>query len=175
MHTYRKYGFIHDKLEIKILILFILRRIPEPITLAELTELAMCDDGISYFDFAESVTELVKTKHLTYDSGKYALTNKGKRNGEATENSLPYSVRKKVEGGTSSYRATLMRSAMIKTFHKTNPDNSCTVTLSLSDGVGDIINIEMLAANEKQALALERGFRKNAELAYNALVETLLG
>ena len=49
----KSFGFIHEKLEIKVLILFILRRLPEPILLDDLIELAMCDDGISYFEFME--------------------------------------------------------------------------------------------------------------------------
>ena len=54
----RQFGFIHEKLEIKILILFILRHMSEPISFDVLTELTMCDDGIGYFDYMECVAEL---------------------------------------------------------------------------------------------------------------------
>ena len=168
------FGFIHEKIEVKILILFILRRLSKPVKLDVLTELTLCDDGISYFDFTECVNELVRTEHLKIEDGMYSLTGKGIRNGEITENSLPYSVRTKAEKTTSTTRAEQNRSAMIKTHSTVNPDGGCTVAMSLSDGLGDIVTLELFAANESQALALEKGFRKNAENIYNTLIEMIL-
>ena len=169
------FGFIHEKLEIKILILFILRRVPEPVTLDELTELAMCDDGIGYFDFTQSVAELVSTEHLYLRDNKYSLTLKGIHNGEVTENSLPYSVRLKASGAAADLRSKLSRDAMIKTTSNANTDGGFTVSLSLSDGLGSIMTMEMFSGDERQAAALEKGFHKNAEGIYNALLEMLLG
>jgi len=168
------FGFIHEKLDIKILILFVLRRLPEPVTIDVLTELTMCDEGISYFDFAECVAELVKTDHLRFEDNRYSLTGKGERNGEITEISLPYSVRAKAETNTAAHRAIQNRDAMIKTSHETNPDGGCIVKLSLSDGIGDIVAMELFVANEQQALDLENGFRKNAESIYKALIGMML-
>ena len=169
------FGFIHEKLDIKILILFVLRRMPEPITLQDMAELVMCDKGVSYFDFSECVAELVKSQHITQTNDMYEITQKGVRNGELVENSLPYSVRVKVENSTSRRRAAMMRDTMIETKHIKNPDGDCIVTLSMSDGIGDIIKIELLATDEKQAMALENGFRKKAETVYNELIKKILG
>ena len=171
----RRYGFIHEKIEIKILILFILRRLPDPVPLVALTDLAMCDDGVSYFDFMDCLAELVKTGHLQCKDDKYSLTDKGARNGETAENGLPFTVRMHAENTIFEYRSTQNRNDMIMTSHQANPDGSCKVTLSLADGLGEIVSMEMFAVNESQALALEKGFRKNAESVYNMLVGTILG
>ena len=170
----RSFGYIRDKLEIKVLILFIMRRIQEPTSPDELTELALHDDGISYFDFMECVTELVKTEHLLYEDNEYSITDKGARNGEITEKSLPFILRTHMEKAIFEYRSRKNRNTMINTLHTINPDGNCKVTLSLSDGIGEILSMEMLAVNERQALALEKGFRKNAEGIYNTLIETIL-
>ena len=58
-------GFIHDKLEIKFLILYIAARVIEPIPFDTVLDLAMCDEGVDYFDFSECLRDLVKTEHLT--------------------------------------------------------------------------------------------------------------
>ena len=42
-------GFIHDKLEIKFLILYITARVIEPIPFDTVWDLAMCDEGVDYF------------------------------------------------------------------------------------------------------------------------------
>ena len=168
------HGFIREKLEIKILILFILRRLPKPINIDVLTDLTMCDDGISYFDFRECVEELIKTKHIKVKDGLYSITNKGEHNGSVTENSLPFSIRLSAENSASAIRTAQMRDAMINTHHAVKPDGSYSVTMSLSDGVGDILKIELYASNEKQAKDLEKGFRKKAELVYNNIIESIL-
>ena len=169
------FGFIHEKIDIKILILFILRRLTAPIRIEDLAELTMCDDGISFFDFADCVAELIKTEHIRLQDEKYSVTEKGERNGWITENSLPYSVRIKVEDSTSALRTTQNRNALIRTSHTDNPDGGCTVMLSLSDGVGDILSLELYSGSERQAIDLENGFRKKAEGIYNILIESILG
>ena len=62
-----RYGFIHDKLDIKFLILYFMARVAAPIDFPTLTELTVCDDGIGYFEFAEAVSELVESGHLTLE------------------------------------------------------------------------------------------------------------
>jgi len=168
------FGFIHNKLEIKLLILYILRRLPEAISFDTLAELTMCDEGISYFDFTQCVTDLVSNDNLLVSDGFYSLTKKGAKNSDITESSLPYSVRTKVEKSTSALRAVMNRSSMIKTSHDAQKDSGFKVRLALADGVGEIVSMELFAANEKQAIALENGFRKNAESIYNKLIDIIL-
>jgi len=169
------FGFIREQIEIKVLILFIMRRLPEPVPIDILTELTMCDEGISYFDVTECIAKLVKTKHLLFSDNKYSLTKKGEINGDTLEKNLPYSVRVKAEEAAALARAAFNRNAMIKT-HRTVDDNGgYKVTLSLSDGVGEIISMELFAANERQANTFEKGFRKNAEKVYHNVIETIAG
>jgi len=169
------FGFIRERIEIKVLILFIMRRLPEPVTIDVLTELTMCDEGICYFDVTECIATLVKTKHLNHNNEMYSLTAKGERNGEILEKNLPYSVRTKAEGSVAHVRAAQNRNAMIKTHRNTDGNDGYRVALSLSDGVGDIISMELFAANEQQAGALEKGFRKNAEKVYHTIIEMIMG
>jgi len=168
-----RYGFIHEKLEIKILILFILNRLPAPIDLDSLAELVLCDNGITYFDFADALGELVSTEHVAEEDGQYVITDKGNQNGSVTENVVPYSVRMKAEQGTQEMSKVLKRKSMIKATHSER-ENGITVNLSLSDGLGDIINMDILAGSERQALVIEKNFKKNAEHIYNAVVKILL-
>ncbi len=167
-------GFIHEKLEIKILILFILRRLPEPITFNQLSELTLIDEGISYFEFAECVNELVETEHVRTDGHTYVITEKGITNSEITENSLPFSVRLRAEKNASDARVALSRSSLISVGHTIRRKGGYTVELSMSDGVSDIIDLRLFAASETQAVALENGFSKNAETLYNQIIKLIL-
>jgi hypothetical protein len=170
----RRIGFIHEQLEIKILILFILRRLPRAITIDALAELVLCDDGINYFDFIACVESLLKTEHIILQDGKYKVTDKGARNGEITEERLPFTVRQVAENTVVTVRTSQNRDAMIKTSKSFNEDGTLTVLLSLSDGLGEITKIELHAVNEHQANEFINGFRKNAEKTYNAMIRTIL-
>jgi hypothetical protein len=169
-----RFGFIHDKLDIKILILFILRRLPESVTFDTLSELTLCDEGISYFDFAECVSELVATEHIQTDGHTYSLTEKGIRNSEITENSLPFSVRVKAEKNASDLRFLLSRQSMISAAHSIRRKGGYTVDLSLSDGISEIIALKLYAVSQAQAQALENGFTAKAELIYNEIIKLIL-
>ena len=43
-------GFIHDKLDIKFLVLYLMARVASPVDFATLADLTFCDDGVEYFD-----------------------------------------------------------------------------------------------------------------------------
>jgi hypothetical protein len=167
------FGFIHGELDIKILILFILRRLQSPVDAQTLEELCSCDTGIGYFDYAECLAHLVETGHVDeVSAGRFLITEKGARNGETAESSLPYSVRVKAESLMTPVAASMRRDRMIGTSHVPS-EGGCTVRLSLSDGKGDIISISILAADEAQAQAMEKNFRRDAEVIYGRVVEIL--
>ena len=128
-------GFIHDKLEIKFLILYIAARVIEPVPFDTLLDLTLCDDAIDYFDFSECLADLVKTGHLTLDelSGLYAITDKGRRNSEICETSLPYSVRLRCDKNLSVCNRALRRKNQVKSFTEPRSNGTYTVSLSLDD------------------------------------------
>ena len=167
-------GFIHEKLDIKILILFILRRLSEPVTFEKLSELTLFDEGISYFDFAECVTELIETGHITTDGHTYFITEKGITNSEITENSIPFSVRLKAEKNAQDARVAQSRQSLITACHTIRRKGGYTVELDMSDGISDLIELRLFAASEAQAVALEKGFEKKAEAIYNDIIKLIL-
>ena len=168
------FGFIHERVEVKVLILFIMRRLSKPVALDVLAGLTLCDEGISYFDVTDCLANLVETKHLSLEDGRYSLTSKGKRNGEILEKDLPHSVRVKAEAAAAIVCSNQSRDAMIKTNCTAGEDGGYKVKMSLSDGIGEIISMELFAANQQQANAIEKGFRMDAEKIYLSIIELLI-
>ena len=166
------HGFIHEKLDIKILILFILRRLPGTVDADTLLELCQCDEGIGYFDYSDCLHELVETEHIAESEEGYTITEKGARNADAVESSLPYSVRRKAERLLAPVQERLRRAAMIMARH-TKDENGCTVELAMSDGKGELIRMNLLCAGEEQAKQIEKHFRRDAEGYYQKIVKLL--
>ena len=84
-----QYGFIHDKLDIKMLELYLVSRLAGPVDFDILTDLVMRHEGVDYFAFAEATAELVESGHLELEEDRYAITEKGRANSAACESSLP--------------------------------------------------------------------------------------
>ena len=163
-----RFGFIHDKLDIKFLILYIMARVAAPIDLPTLTDLTLCDEGVDYFDFAEAVAELVDTDHLTHADDRYAITEKGKRNGGICESSLPYSVRVKCDKNVARLNGQLRPERILR------DDGTYTLRLALDDEHGNLLTLELLAATEQQANRLADQFKTHPEQVYNGVLDVLL-
>ncbi len=169
-----RHGFIHEKLDIKILILFILARLPKAVDMDKLTELTMCDGGFSFFDYADCVAELRNTGHILESEDGWVITQKGRENGAITESSLPYSVRIRAERNTAIVAQAQERAALITTQCELRPRGGSTVKLSMSDGVGPVLSMELLAGSDSEAETMQKTFQNNAEGIYLRIMNLLL-
>ena len=165
-------GFIHEKLDIKILILFVLRRLPGAVEAETLRGLVMCDDGIGYFDYSDCLSELVTGGNVVEREGSYEITESGARNADAVESSLPYSVRKKASKLLAPVQEKMRRDASIVAKHELT-EEGCCVMLSMGDGKGELIRLSFVCAGEEQAQKIEANFRRDAEHYYQKIAELL--
>lgn len=168
-----RFGFIHEKLDIKLLILFVLSRLPKPVPFDTLTELVMVDDGFDYFEYTQCLDELLKSGNIEQEGNSYKITRMGSVNEDTVESSIPYSVRLKAEKKFQPLIEKMKRDALIGTSHERAKNGGCNVRLSLSDGLGEIVSMSVLVADEHQAMQIEENFRGNAEVLYQRLVAML--
>ena len=169
------HGFIHDKLEIKFLILYIVSRLIEPVPFEIVLDLTMCDDGIDYFDFSECLRDLVKTGQLTLSSkGLYAITEQGARNGAICESSLPYSVRLLCDKNLDIQNRKLRRKSQVRASYEKRPNGTYSVRLALDDDMGSVLDMTVMALREDMAAALAERFRKAPEHIYGQIMGVLL-
>ena len=166
-------GFISEKLEIKFLILYIAARLIDSAPFEILQDLAMCDEGVDYFDFSECLADLVRTEHMTLQDDLYDITVKGRTNSEVCESSLPYSVRMQVDKNIVAYNQTLRRNALVTASTTQRPSGGYTVSLSLSDELENVMKLELLVTKESMAKELEKRFQKDAERLYTRIIDVL--
>lgn len=169
-----RYGFIHDKLDIKLLILYFMSRVAAPVDFATITGLTLCDDGIDYFLFAEALAELVDTGHLTLENELYAITEKGRVNSAACESSLPFSVKRKCSAHLVKLNGILRRNAQVRAEVQPRADGGFSVRMFLDDTDGNLLTLELFCASQEQADRLAANFKAEPERIYNEVLSALL-
>ena len=169
-----RYGYIRDKLDIKVLVLYLTSRTAAPVDFPALTDLSMCDEGVDYFMFTEAISDLVESGHLLLENERYSITDKGRKNGSICEESLPLSVRQKCDRNLAKLNARLRQEAQIRTeIIPRTESGGFTVRLILDDNDGNLMTAELYSPTEEQANKLANSFRNCPERIYRSLVSAL--
>ena len=171
----QRLGFIHDMLDVKVLILFVMARVSYPVTSGEIYELCYQDDCLSYFDVCTAIPEMVKSGHLKeLDEQKYAITEKGKADGSLTEDSIAYTVKQRAENAVAKFNRQIRRSSFVKTQIIPRESGDYSVIMALDDEMGNLMTLELVSPDQRQAVRLGKLFEKKAEMVYNLTMAELL-
>ena len=171
----QRLGFIHDMMDVKVLILFVAARSEYPMTMQEVYELCYQDDCLSYFDVCTAVPEMVKSGHLKQtEDGKYEITEKGRDAGQLTEDSIAFTVKQRAENAVARFNRQIRRSSHIRTQTVPRGNGEFSVIMSLDDEMGNLMTLELLAPDQRQAIRLAKLFEKKAENVYNLTMTELL-
>ncbi len=171
----QRLGFIHDMMDVKVLVLFVAQRANYPLTTQEIYELCYQDECLSYFDVCTAVPEMVDTGHLKeLDGERYEITEKGRETGALTEDSIAYTVRQRAENAVTRFNRQIRRSSFVKTQVISREGGDYSVILSLDDETSNLMTLELMAPDQRQAVRLSRLFEKKAEDVYNLTMTALL-
>ena len=168
-------GFIHDMLDVKLLILYVMSRVMYQIDMQKIYELAYQDDCLSYFDLAQAVPQMVDSGHLEKVEGeRYQITEKGREACAVTEDAVPYPVMQRAQAAVDRFNRAVQRSSFVKTSIRQRESGDYTVCLSLNDEVSDLLRMELMAPTQKHAVRLASAFKENAETIYRMIMDQLL-
>ena len=171
----QRLGFIHDMLDVKVLILFVMARVSYPVNIQQIYELSYQDDCLSYFDVCTAVPEMVKSGHLKeLEDANYEITEKGKADGALTEDSIAFTVKQRAENAVSRFNRQIRRSSFVKTQIIPREGGDYSVIMSLDDESGNLMTLELMAPNQRQAVRLGKLFERKAEAVYNLTMAELL-
>ena len=171
----QRLGFIHDMLDVKVLILFVMARVSYPVNSQEIYELCYQDDCLSYFDVCTAIPEMVKSGHLKeLEDQKYSITEKGRGDGALTEDSIAFTVKQRAENAVARYNRQIRRSSYVKTQIIPRESGDYSVIMMLDDEMGNLMTLELAAPDQRQAVRLAKLFEKKAEMVYNLTMAELL-
>lgn len=168
-------GFIRDILDVKVLILYVTAKSLYPLSLQKIYELCYQDDKLSYFDVSIAVPEMVDSGHLMQkENGEYAITEKGREAQSVTEDSIAYPVLQRAKNAVERFNREIRRDSLIHTEILPRENGDFSVVMGLDDEIGNLMTLELMAPNQKQARVLEKAFHKDAEELFHLVMTVLL-
>ena len=171
----QRLGFIHDMMDVKVLILFVASKSSYPMTNQEIYELCYQDECLSYFDVCTAIPEMVASGHLKQvGDDRYEITEKGRSDGALTEDSIAFTVKQRAENADARFNRQLRRSSFVKTQVIPRESGDQSVIMVLDDEVGNLMTLELVAPDPRQAVRLSKLFEKKAETIYSLIMTELL-
>ena len=171
----QRLGFIHEMMDVKVLILYVTSRSNYPMTSQEIYELCYQDDCLSYFDVCTAIPEMVQSGHLRQlEDEKYEVTENGREAGEITADSIAFTVKMRAENAVDRFNRQIRRSSFVKIQLIPRENGDYYVMMSLDDESGNLMTLELMAPNQRQAVRLSRLFEQKAEMVYNTTMMVLL-
>ena len=171
----QRLGFIHDMMDVKVLILYVAARSSYPMTAQEVYEVCYQDECLSYFDVCTALPQMVESGHMQkIDEERYEITEKGRADGKLTEDSIAFTVKQRAENAVSRFNRQLRRRSFVKSQIIPRDNGDFSVVMSLDDEMGNLMTLELVAPNQRQAIRLGRLYEKKAEVLYNLTMSELL-
>ena len=166
-------GFIHDKLDIKFLILYLMARVAGPVDFTTLADLTFCDDGVEYFDFAESVAELVSTGHLAVEGDLYTITDKGRKVAQELAYDLPRSVREKAVAAVLRSQTWARKEAEYSARISEKADGHCSVRCQVKALDSELFCLDIGTPDRLSAEMVKKQFILKGNEIYQMLITKL--
>ena len=171
----QRLGFIHDMLDVKVLILFVASHSNYPMTMQEIYELSFQDECLSYFDVCTAIPEMVRSGHLReIGNERYTVTEKGREQGAITEDSIAYTVKIKAMAAVDEFNHRSRRQSQIRTRIKTTEKGETSVVMSLENETGKLMKLELSVPGEQQAQAFAQRMAEMGENLYHIILGELI-
>ena len=170
-----RHGFIHDMLDVKVLILYVMNRVLYPVDLQKIYELCLQDDCLSYFDVVQAVPQMVSSGHLEQNGEQFVITDKGRETAAITEDSIAYPVLQRAGKAIERFNREVRRDNFIGTELIAKSGGEYLVRMHLDDELGTLMRLELTAPTSGQARKVGQAFHEKADMIYRFLLDELTG
>ena len=163
--------------ENKVLILYILNKLNEPITNDALLRLILSVIDMNYFYFQQFLLDLLENKYITCfeQEGKnvYLITEKGKETLKLTSNILPGIIKLKVDTSFKNELSSVAEEESITAEFTPRSENDYTVTCKINENNSCIFEVSVFAGSREEAKKIVDNWKENAYRIYPEILNSL--
>ena len=172
-------GGLTSDLEVKLLICYLLDSIGHPLSFDTLNEVFQNTGLVNYFEFAESLSELQRTGHVTTELSPegeelFAVTESGVVMAQTFEKMVPLSAREKALGELR--RLTEAQRCMDKVEITQSPaPDGYILQVVMKDIGSDLLDLKVFLPSSEECLQAKERIEKDPSGFYEALLKGLMG
>lgn len=163
--------------ENKVLILYILNKVAEPVTNDGLLRLVLTVMDINYFYFQQFLIDLIEKKYvISYvKDGKtvYQISESGKETLELTTNIIPGIIKLKADISLSDELKESAQEESITAEYTPKSENEYTVTCKINEKSSCIFEISVFAGSRDEAKRIVDNWKENAYRIYPEILNSL--
>ncbi len=169
-------GRLHEKEDVKILILYTLSKLNRAIPTRAMVDLFLNSEIVEYFTLKEAIDELVSTGHIAVDveEGVTVLTRLGYEAVKELTPRLPLWARDRALKGAMELLSKIDRRSgtQVRTFER---DGQHIAECSLTDGNDLLFRLEIALPSQEFAFSTGENFKDNAADIYRYILQKLSG
>ena len=168
-------GGLKSTTEIKILVLYLLIHIDEPLPASQISDLLHLDGIANTFEVNDAFYQLEKNGLIYEDEelkGHYRINEKGKDAGQTVQSAVPFTVREK---SLNIAKKMLLRNKHLKETEikiERNEDGNFITCSALEDGKA-VMSFTLKAADDSQIFEIKENFLDDPALYYRTLIDML--
>ena len=167
-----------DLAENKVLILYLLNKLPDGIKSDHLYKIVSSANNINYFYFQELITDLIDTKlvgSFTRDEDTYIkITSEGQNALSLTKSLLPGILKLKADGVFQKEVPIIKEESSIITEYIPKDENNYTVKCKIVEKNDVIFEVSAFAGSRDRAKQISDNWKNNATRIYPQIIDLLL-
>lgn len=172
-------GGLTNDFEVKILVCFLLEKIGQPLSFEQINEILQRTGFVNYFEFAEAMSELHRTKHIeTTLSQKgetlFDITEIGIATAQTFSKTLPLTVREKTVEAARDLIQMQKRLEEIEVRYKAVADGYI-LSIKMKDIGSDLMNLSLFLPSEDDCVAIRERIYSDPALLYQTILAACLG
>ncbi len=169
-------GGLKSTAEIKILVLYLLMNVDEPVPSNQISDLLHIEGIANTFEVNEAFADLSRNE-LIFESENgtefYLINDKGRDVGQTLQSSVPFTVREK---SLRLLKKMLQRNRHMKETDiviSHEPDGTIKVTCSAIENDKVIMSFSLQASDDAQAIRIRENYLDDPALVYRTLIDML--
>ncbi len=172
-------GFLNDRTNIKLFILFLLNEINYPLDYSTLADVMAENGYVGSFDFAETFSTLCAAGHILEEDadGKktYRISQTGQLVASELQDNLLLSIRQKSRKSAMRLLSLRRRGATPFAAYEKRTDGRYTVTCSLTEASGPMLKTELTVTTEEEAERIRARFYQDPDTVFRGLYAVMTG
>ena len=163
--------------ENKVLILYILNKLTEPITNDNLLRLILSVMDMNYFYFQQFLLDLLEKKYIVCFEQEhkqvYQITDSGKNTLDLTNDILPGIIKLKVDTSFESELKESEEAESVTAEYTPRDENNYTVTCKINEKNNCIFEVSVFAGSREEAKKIVDNWKENAYRIYPEILNSL--